>query len=66
MAQLSEPQAAAAILRAGKPTAAADCCESSAMASCCAPEAKHDCCGTETAPTGASPGRCGCDAGKAA
>jgi arsenite methyltransferase len=48
--------AAAAMIRARKPTAAG-CCEPRALANCCEPEHKADCCGEPSA--GASSG-CGC------
>ena len=44
-----------AIVRAVKPAAVADCCDTSAQAECCEPGAKANCCG------GAHPaGTCGC------
>jgi arsenite methyltransferase len=48
--------AAAAIIRARKPTAD-DCCEPQALASCCEPADKDECC---DAPSGSAPSSCGC------
>jgi arsenite methyltransferase len=50
--------AAAAIIRARKPTAAG-CCEPETLAGCCEPEQKTDCC---EAPSATAPSSCGCQA----
>lgn len=47
--------AAAAIIRASKPTRGA-CCDPAALEACCAPTEKADCCG----PSDSAPSSCGC------
>jgi len=47
--------AAAAIIRASKPTRGA-CCEPAVLEACCAPTEKADCCGSSDG----APSSCGC------
>ena len=51
-------RAAAAIIRARKPTAGG-CCAPQTLGSCCEAEGKHECCGE---PAGGAPSSCGCQA----
>ncbi len=53
--------AAAAIIRARKPSGDGGCCSPHALEACCAPSAKSDCCG-DPAADAAAPAGCGCHA----
>jgi arsenite methyltransferase len=53
--------AAAAVVRARRPSTDAGCCSPQALETCCEPAAKGDCCG-EPAADGAAPAGCGCHA----